>query len=456
MLKLIRSALSKMRSYPARVADALKDFHSYEASGALTLLGATVLALLIANTPLHEGFQAFWHTHVGITVGHWEISKSLLHWINDGLMALFFFVVGLEVKREVVVGELKTPRQAALPLLAALGGMAVPVVLYLALNSGQEGASGWGVPMATDIAFALGVLALLGSRVPSGLRVFLAALAIGDDIGAILVIAVAYTSSVAWLWLGAAFLAVCLLLLFNVLGIDSSSPYWIVGLFVWFCFLNSGVHSTMAGVLVALTIPTTSRCAPMEFVEQARTWLTRIISTDVEGQHVLESNDQQHLARELQAGAKWIQAPLQRMEHAMLPVTTYFVLPLFALANADVTFIGADASHLLLGRVSLGVVLGLVIGKPIGIITMTWLAVRLRIADLPRGVTWRHIVGVGALGGIGFTVSIFIANLAFRSGSLPTEAKLAILVASVISGVVGWLILRGAAETPASAAATEV
>jgi Na+:H+ antiporter, NhaA family len=449
MLRLIRSALSKIRSYPTRIGDVLEDFHSYEASGAMTLLGATVLALVIANTPLRGVSEAFWQTHVGISVGHWEISKSLVHWVNDGLMALFFFVVGLEVKREVVVGELKTARQAALPLLAAIGGMVVPIGLYLALNTGREGAGGWGVPMATDIAFALGVLALLGSRAPSGLRVFLTALAIGDDIGAIVVIAVAYTSSVAWIWLALALLSLLALLLLNALGIDSSMPYWVVGLFVWICFLNSGVHSTLAGVLVALTIPTTSRCAPMEFVEQARAWLLRIASIDVEGEHVLVSDDQQHLARELQVGARWMQAPLQRMEHAMLPVTTYVVLPLFALANAGVSFTGNDAGHLLLGQVSLGVVLGLVVGKPIGIIAMTWLAVRLRIADLPTGVTWRHIVGVGVLGGIGFTVSLFIAGLAFEGEVLPTEAKLAILAASVVSGLIGWLILRSAAEAPA-------
>jgi Na+:H+ antiporter, NhaA family len=453
MLHRIRSALLKMRSYPERIGDILEDFHSYEASGAMVLLGATVFALVVANSPLSDAFQAFWQTHVGISAGHWAIDKSLLHWINDGLMALFFFVVGLEVKREVVVGELKTARQAALPLLAAIGGMAVPIVLYLALNAGRAGANGWGIPMATDIAFALGVLALLGKRAPSGLRVFLTALAIGDDIGAILVIAVAYSSSVIWFWLGLALLALLVLLLLNVLQVDSSTPYWVAGLFVWFCFLNSGVHSTMAGVLVALTIPTSSRVAPMTFVAQARAWLVRIASMNVEGEHVLVSDDQQHLAQELQVGARWMQAPLQRMEHAMLPVTTYVVLPLFALANAGVSLTGIDAGHLLIGRVSLGVILGLVVGKPVGIIALTWLAVRLRLADLPTGVTWRHIIGVGALGGIGFTVSIFIAGLAFDGGVLPTEAKLAILVASVIAGLVGWLILRNAAETPAIAEA---
>jgi NhaA family Na+:H+ antiporter len=418
-------------------------FQGYETSGAMVLLGATIFALALANSPLREAYHAFWEVHLGFRVGGWALDESLLHWIDDGLMALFFFVVGLEIKREIVVGELRTLRKAALPILGALGGMIAPALLFLALNAGGAGARGWGVPMATDIAFALGALALLGKRIPVGLRVFLAALAIGDDLGAIIIIAVAYTSSVAWAWLGLAAVALFGLLLVKYLRVESSLPYWILGAVVWFGFLNSGVHATMAGVLVALTIPITSRVEPMTFVERARDWLAQIADIDVEGEHVLATDDQQHVAQQLQRGARWMQAPLQRMEHAMLPVTTYIILPLFALANAGITVVGTNVAALLLEPVSLGVVVGLVLGKQIGITAMTWLAVRLGIADLPTGVTWRQIYGVAWLGGIGFTMSIFIAGLAFRVGVLQTEAKLAVLVASVIAGVGGWLVLRG-------------
>ena len=261
---------------------------------------------------------------------------------------------------------------------------------------------------------------------------------------AIIVIAIAYTSSVAWAWLGLAAIALLGLLFVKYFRVESSLPYWILGAVVWFGFLNSGVHATMAGVLVALTIPTTSRVEPMAFVERARDWLAHIADIDVEGEHVLASDDQQHVAQKLQRGARWMQAPLQRMEHAMLPVTTYIILPLFALANAGITIVGTNVAALLLEPVSLGVMLGLVLGKQIGIASMTWLAVRLGIADLPTGVTWRQIYGVACLGGIGFTMSIFIAGLAFRAGALQTEAKLAILVASTIAGIGGWLVLRGA------------
>jgi len=450
MFEWIRGVLTPMRSYLARAGKGISTFQSYETSGAIVLLGATVVALVAANSPWRDAFQAFWHLHAGVHVGDWLLDKSLLHWINDGLMALFFFAVGLEIKREVVVGELRTPRKAALPILAALGGMVAPALLYLTLNAGGAGSNGWGIPMATDIAFALGVLALLGKRIPTGLRVFLAALAIGDDLGAIVVIAVAYTSSIAWFWLGLASVGLLVLLVLNLLQVDSSIPYWVLGLFVWLCFLSSGVHATMAGVLVALTIPTTSCLQPMTFVQRARGRLEGIAQIDVIGEHVLASDEQQRIARTLQLGARRMQAPLQRMEHAILPITTYIVLPLFALANAGVTVLGADVAHLLLERVSLGVLLGLVVGKQLGIIVMTWLAVRLRIADLPAGVTWRHIYGVAWLGGIGFTMSIFITGLAFEGGILPGEAKLAILVASTVAGLGGWLVLRGASRPQAS------
>ncbi|MCE5191825.1 MAG: Na+/H+ antiporter NhaA [Actinomycetia bacterium] len=440
----VRRARRGLRNLHARVRDGYDEFLHLEVSGSLVLLAATVAALVLANTAFHEGFVSFWDTEIGFSFGTFALRQSALHWIDDGLMALFFFVVGLEIKREVLVGELSTLRKAALPIFAALGGMIAPALIYSVVNRGGAGAGGWGIPMATDIAFALGVLALLGSRIPTNLKVFLSALAIADDLGAILVIAIFYTSQIFWGWLLIGLGLLLVLVLFNVMRIESPLPYLFVATAVWFCFLNSGVHATIAGVLVAFTIPATSRIQPMEFVAWARRKIDEIADKDVPGDHVLQTPDQQHAAQELQAHARWIQAPLQRMEHALLPLTTFVILPLFALANADVVLLSLDLPKLVLEPVSLGIFCGLVLGKQIGITGSTWLSVKLKLAELPKGVTWRQIYGAGWLGGIGFTMSLFISGLAFRSGVLQSEAKLAILMTSVIAGLGGYLILRGA------------
>ncbi|TDB39960.1 MAG: Na+/H+ antiporter NhaA [Actinobacteria bacterium] len=439
-----------MRGFHARVREGSAEFLHLEVSGSVVLLIATIAALVLANSIWHEAFTEFWHTEIGITFGHFEFQQSALHWIDDGLMALFFFVVGLEIKREILVGELSTLRKATLPIVAAIGGMLGPAVIYALINRGGAGAGGWGIPMATDIAFALGVLALLGSRIPTSLKVFLSALAIADDVGAILVIAVFYTSQIFWGWLLVGLALLLVLVLLNVMRVESPLPYAVVGGVVWFCFLNSGIHATIAGVLVALTIPASSRMQPMVFVEWARRKIDEIAAMDVPGDHVLQTPDQQHCAQEIQAQARWIQAPLQRMEHSLLPLSTFVILPLFALANAGVVLVGLDIPGLILEPVSLGVFFGLVLGKQLGITGAAWLAIRLKLAELPKGVTWRHIYGVGWLGGIGFTMSLFISGLAFRSGILQSEAKLAILVTSVVAGLGGYMILRGAPRVDAS------
>ena len=444
-----------IRDRRASVNEDFAEFMRLEVSGAIVLLIATVAALVIANSGLAQWWEELWHTEIGIWIDSFEFSQSALHWLDDGLMALFFFVIGLEIKREIIVGELSTLRKAALPILAAIGGMLAPALIYAAINNGGVGAQGWGIPMATDIAFALGVLALLGSRVPSSLKVFMSALAIADDIGAVLVIAIFYTAEIYTSWLLAAAALLLVLALLNYLRVESPLPYALLGTAVWFCFLNSGVHATIAGVLVAFTIPSRSRMEPMEFVRWARGKIDEIEMLDVPGAHVLETADQQHCAQELQAEARWIQAPLQRMEHAILPLTTFVILPLFALGNAGVTFVGSEVMELLLEPVSLGVFFGLVVGKPLGIGVFTWLAVKSGIAKLPAGVGWRHVLGAGFLGGIGFTMALFIAGLAFRVGILQTEAKLAILVASVVAGSIGYAVLKSAKPVPVDASAAD-
>jgi NhaA family Na+:H+ antiporter len=418
------------------------EFLHLETSGAVVLLIATVAALVLANSAWGDAYEELWHVELGFKLGDVVETQSLLHWIDDGLMALFFFVVGLEIKREFIVGELAQPRKAALPIAAAIGGMAVPALIYLAINLGTETQGGWGIPMATDIAFVLGVVALLGSRIPASAKVFITALAIVDDIGAVLVIAVFYTAEITWAWLALVVVLLLILVFFSRAGVMAPLPYALVGLVVWFAFFQSGVHATIAGVLVAFTIPARARISPMQFVDWAKDKLEEIVEADVPGAHVLESDDQQLMAAEIREEALHMQAPLQRIEHALHPFTTFVVLPLFALANAGVRFVGEPVLEYLTEPVSLGIIAGLVLGKQIGVTGFSWLAVKLKIAELPPGVHWTHVYGLGVLAGIGFTMALFISGLAFRAEILVTEAKLAILVASLIAGVWGYAYLR--------------
>ncbi len=436
------AASDAFRPLPVRLSEGFGEFLHTEIAGAVALLVATMLALAFANSPLWGAYEAFWHTEVGFSVGAWEFSESLVHWVNDLLMAFFFFVVGLEIKRELLVGELSIRRKAVLPIFAAIGGMAVPALIYLALNAGGSGANGWGIPMATDIAFAIGVMALLGDRVPPGLKVFLVALAIADDIGAIIVIAIFYSSGISFAWLGAAALLFAVLVVFNRRGIDSPVPYLAVGGALWFAVLMGGVHSTIAGVLIAFTIPAVAKIDPLQFVSDTRGRLEQIEAVDVRGSHVLIDNEQQLCALEIRREARHTAAPLQRLEFALHPFTTFVVLPLFALSNAGVRFVGGDFVAAISTPIAAGVLLGLVVGKPLGIALMSFVAVKLRIADLPDGVAWSQMIGAGLLGGIGFTMSLFVASLAFRGTAEITEAKMAILLASVVAGLAGYLVLR--------------
>jgi NhaA family Na+:H+ antiporter len=420
-----------------------QDFAHRESSSGLLLLSCTVIALIWANSPWRDAYTRLWEIPITVGVGRYGIRESLHHWINDGLMAVFFFLVGLEIKREMLVGELATLRRAALPLAAALGGMVVPALLYVVVNGSGPGARGWGIPMATDIAFALGVLALLGPRIPLALKIFLTAVAIVDDIGAVLVIALFYTadlSVIALMWAGVLFV---LLLACNGIGVRHPAPYTLLGIGLWLAFLQSGVHATVAGVLLAFTIPARTRIDANEFLVQSRRALNRFAAAGVAAANVLTSKTHQQALLALEGAAEAAQAPLQKLEDKLHGSVAFGIMPLFALANAGVPLSGGVQA--LVNPVGLGIILGLVVGKPLGITLFAWLATKVGVAERLTDTSWGMLHGAGWLGGIGFTMSLFIAGLAFENAALLTQAKLGILTASLLAGAVGWLLLRRAA-----------
>ena len=428
----------------------LREFVHDEAFGGILLLICALMALGWANSSWKGSYADLWSAEVTLGTVHFNLTETLKHWVNDGLMAIFFFVVGLEIKREVLVGELASPRRAALPAIAALGGVVVPAGIYLLLNRGQTGSEGWGIPMATDIAFALGVLALLGDRVPIGLKVFLTALAIVDDIAAVLVIALFYTSGVDWSALAAAAGVLVLLVIANRLGVRQTWVYGGLGLLLWVAVFESGIHATVAGVLLAMTIPASTRLDPDRFLTRGRALLDHFDRAGEHGASVLTNGERQEALAELEAAVEGAGAPLQRLEHSLHPLVAFAIVPVFALANAGVAIEGgvADAVG---NRVTLGVVLGLVLGKQLGITVAAWAAVRLGLTDLPEGVSQREIYAVSWLAGIGFTMSLFVADLAFAgAGGAPllTSAKVGILIASVLAGCMGWVLLRGSRPLP--------
>ena len=425
-----------------RVLAPFEQFTALEASGGILLLAAAALALVWANSPWSASYFALWQTEIRVGAAGFDLAKPLILWINDGLMAVFFFVVGLEIKRELLVGELASPGKAALPIAAAVGGMAVPAGIYALLNGlieGGEASAGWGIPMATDIAFVLGIVALLGSKVPPALKILLTALAIVDDLGAVLVIALFYTEKISWLALGLAAALLLVLAVANRLGVRSVLVYAIVGAAVWVAVLKSGVHATAAGVLLAMTIPVRTRIPVEDFLARGRALLDRL-EANVTGQPMV-SHDRLAAVIALEDACEKVESPLHRLEHALHGWVSYLVMPLFALANAGVVLGGGLSG--LSAPAGLGVLLGLVVGKQVGVAGFSWLAVRSGLASLPGGVTWRHVYGGAWLAGIGFTMSLFIANLAFGSGALLDGSKLAILSASVIAALGGWLVLRG-------------
>jgi NhaA family Na+:H+ antiporter len=440
-----------------RVLAPFRKFARTASASGIVLLLATGVAIGWANSPWAESYRHLWELPIGGPLGGASFRTTLHHLINDGLMAVFFFVVGLEIKREMLAGELASRQTAALPMIAALGGMVVPASIYAMVNAGGAGMPGWGVPMATDIAFALGVLALLGDRVPTALKVFLAALAIVDDIGAVLVIAIFYSTGVAWGPLALAAGLLALAIAANRAGVRWPWSYGAIGLALWGTVLLSGIHATVAGVLLAFAIPVRTRLNEHQFLFKARRALQDFdVAATITARNAdtsILSNTQHHTAlEELETLCQKAQPPLIRLEHALHGTVAFGIMPLFALANAGVTFDAAALGAAVAHPVTLGTALGLVIGKPLGIIGFSWLAIRLGVGALPRGATWASLSAVAVLGGIGFTMALFIAGLAFASGGpngeLLAAAKLGILVASAVAGVVGSALLARAVMRP--------
>lgn len=423
-----------------RVLKPFQDFARSGSLGSVFLLASSVVALIWANSPWHEGYFGILQRRFAIGPPGHPVDLSLLEWCNEALMGLFFLLVGLEIKRELLVGELASVRRAALPLAAALGGMVVPAFLYWAINPTGEAAAGWGIPMATDIAFALGILALLGPRVPLGLKIFLTALAIVDDMGAVVVIAIFYTGSVQAGPLLLAGAALAVLVLLNVIGIRRLAPYLLVGLVLWFAFHESGLHSTIAGVLLALTVPAHTRINAVEFSARARELITEFDQAETGDLLVITSKGQQEAIHALEITSEQVQAPLLRLEHSLHGLVQYGIMPLFAFANAGVRLVGAESA--LVPAVGFGVAAGLVVGKPLGILLFSWLAVQSGVAALPTGTSWRLVAGAACLGGIGFTMSLFIADLAFNQPSLLASAKVGIIAGSTAAGILAAIVLR--------------
>jgi len=418
-------------------------FIKEESIGGYILIAITIIALAWANSPFSDTYHYLWYEfQMGFKFGDFDLTTSLHHWINDGLMALFFFTIGLEIKREVLAGELSSFKKASLPIFAALGGMIVPALTYVIIDwQTPQYLSGWGIPMATDIAFALGLMAMLGKRVPVSLKVFLTALAIADDLGAIMVIAIFYTESINMAELINAAFFLGLLFGANRLGVRSTTFYALVGAIgVWTSFLFSGVHATIAGVLIAMTIPVRPKIDEKTFIERLNACLAVFIKTDPNNKSLL-SQRQSEVISKIGKHVEDANTPLQKLEHALHPVTIYFILPIFALSNAGVHLEG-NFFEMLFHPISLGIMGGLILGKFLGITLFTKLFVGLRIATLPPGVSWRHIYGMSFLAGIGFTMSMFIADLGFENQAFEEIAKVGILAASLIAAIAGITILR--------------
>lgn len=418
----------------ARIRELTQEFTRLAASGGLMLLIFTSLALLWANSSYAEGYLSLFEIELGIEFGSFRLAEHLLEWINDGLMVIFFFVLGLEIKRELTAGELASPRKAALPLAAAVGGILVPAGLFALFNAGDPAAMrGWGIPIATDIAFTLGVLTVLGSRIPTSLKVFFTAMAIADDVGGILVIALFYSSAMDYTRLVVAGLIMVALLILNRWRVYSPLPYAVLGVGLWLALLQSGIHPTLAGVLLAATIPTRSPANLDRLVAQADTVLNRY-------EYEAHEHREQAVVRGLKTVLDRMEPPAQRLEHSFQPWTTYLILPIFALANAGVV-LSADAGANLGSPVSLGIIVGLVVGKPVGVSLFAWLAARLGLAEMPGDLSWPQFLSASCLAGIGFTISLFITQASFSDPQLLGAAKVAILIASVMAAVLGVVLL---------------
>ncbi len=431
------------------IINPVNSFISKSTTGGIVLFVSALIAIILANSSFSEWYHHLWEHKIGFYFdGNTYLNYSIHHWVNDGLMAIFFFVVGLELKRELIGGELSNPKNAMLPIIAAVGGMVVPALFYTFFNYGTESAHGWGIPMATDIAFALGVLYLLGDRIPLSLKVFLTALAIVDDLGAVMVIAIFYTAEIDYFMLFTGLGFVVFLFLSKAFGIRNTIYYAVIGIFcVWLPFLLSGVHATIASVLVAFTIPADSRVNENAFIGKIKLYLNQFKYADQNEKVPTLSSEQLHVLEDMRIVTKDAMTPLQRLEHRMHPFVSFVIMPVFALANAGVTF-SNDIFTEVTSNVTLGVAVGLIFGKVLGVFGISMAVIKLKIANMPEGLTSRHLFGVGFLAAIGFTMSLFVTNLAF-TGPTPElvaehqlQAKLGIFMASLIAGVIGFIILK--------------
>jgi len=431
-----------------KILTPFEEFIHQQTTSGLLLMATAVVALILANGPLASDYAHFIHTPVNFGAGSWTLQMSLHHLINDGLMALFFFVVGLELKREILVGELANPRNAVLPIGAAIGGMLVPALIYFAINPSGDATIGWGIPMATDIAFAIGALALLASRVPKALITFLVALAIVDDLGAVLVIALFYTDTISLGPLSAAAGLFALLIAFNLSGIRRTTPYLMVAALLWYALLQSGVHATLAGILGAFAVPAFPRYNPERFSQHVKELMQRFDASHKPGQSIMTNDELRGIVQTLENGVRSVEAPLQRLERAWHMPVAYLVIPIFALANAGIPVALDSLSETFTHPVMLGVSIGLILGKFIGITGVCWVLLKLDVAVLPKDTRFTQIAGVSLLAGIGFTMSIFVAELGFAGQTeLLLMAKTGILIASFLAGLAGFIWLYLVSET---------
>ncbi len=425
-----------------KILSPIETFIHRQTTSGLLLMGMAIVALWLANGPLAETYFHILHTPVSISVGQWQVEMSLHHWINDGLMALFFFVVGLELKREILVGELANIRNAILPIAAAVGGMVVPALIYFLINPEGDAAKGWGIPMATDIAFAIGALALLASRVPKALITFLVALAIVDDLGAVLVIALFYTETIAMMPLMISGGLLLLLIALNLAGIRKSIPYFLIALILWYTLLLSGIHPTLAGILGAMTVPAIPKYDAQRFSLHMQRLMKRFDTANQQGGDILTNTELQSVVQKLEHSVDSVGVPLKRLEEFWHMPVAYLVIPLFALVNAGIPVSFVSFENMALHPVMLGVFLGLIVGKFIGITGMSWLMLKMGVATLPKNTRFTQIAGVSLLAGIGFTMSIFVAQLGFsHNEELLLMAKTGILSASLVAGLAGYIWL---------------
>lgn len=422
------------------IKEPINQFIRLETSSSIILFSVTIISLILANSPLSADFLGFWKKYITFSLPGFELSKPIYKWINDGLMAIFFFLIGLEIKREILTGELSHIKKASLPMFAAVGGMIIPAVMFTILNTGNAGGEGWGIPMAADIAFSLGILTLLGNRVPSGMKVFLMAFAIIDDLGAVLVIAFFYSSNLIWTNIFIGLGIVAALMVLSRLNYYSKYIFFIAGVIVWVLFLKSGIHATIAGVLLALTIPLRRKTDTRSFYERGKQLLDDFLQEcNINEQKTVLTKKQLHAIDDLQELTENTTSPLQHLEHALHGWVSYIIMPIFALANAGVIFsFGGDSNVSL----SVNIALSMVVGNVIGIFSSSWIAIKLNIAELPKNVNFKQLAGVSFLGGLGFTMSLFINSLAYKDAALVDSAKMGILFGSMIAGLLGYFFIR--------------